>query len=120
MFYTYTQNNSGGHFDFTPSAGISHHVIVEAENEREADERAEAIGLYWNGCDEGFDCDCCGDRWYSQQYYGDDGSDEPTIHSQPVADAKLHKWINGPEVYVHYLDGRVVGFHDKQEDSDED
>ena len=64
MFYTFSQNNSGGSFDIDHM--LAHFVIIEADTAEEANTIAESVGIYFNGCDEGMDCDCCGDRWYSQ------------------------------------------------------
>ncbi len=58
-FYQYMQNNSGGSFD----AHFGHSVYIEAESPSHADYRAETIGIYFDGCDGGRDCPCCGDRW---------------------------------------------------------
>jgi hypothetical protein len=59
MFYTFFQNNSGGHF-IGP-----HTVIVEANDAAEANEIAEEKGgVYFDGVIRGMDCECCGDRWY--------------------------------------------------------
>lgn len=116
MFYTYMQNNSGGSFVHDEIAGISHFVIVEADNPDHANERAEEIGLYFNGCDLGVDCDCCGDRWYAQYARGDnhdDGTELPTVYGDPVKDGLIPftrysiKWIKGAEGYIHYADGTV-------------
>jgi hypothetical protein len=63
-FYAYRQNNSGGSFHIDESAGISRCVVVEANSSDEADRKAIEIGLYFNGCEIGRDCSCCGDRWY--------------------------------------------------------
>lgn len=114
MFYHYSQNNSGGSFDFDPASGITHNVIIEARDGDHADERAKEIGLYFNGVEDGLDCDCCGNRW--SQSYGN-GTDEPTIYGEPVTphwDKKrmFFKWIKGPETFVHYLNGEVKGFHE--------
>lgn len=106
-FWTYGQNNSGGSFDFDADAGISHFVIVEAATSGEADAKADSIGLYWNGCEDGRDCECCGDRWSSS--WGD-GDASPTVYGKPVEQVE-HSWMApDPEAYVHYADGRVVGF----------
>lgn len=61
-FFTYVQNNSGG--DFVTNDSVAHYVIIEAVNAAQANEIAETIGIYFNGCDAGIDCYCCGDRWY--------------------------------------------------------
>ena len=59
-FYLYDQNNSGGFFT-SPQL-----VVVYAENAEEANELAERHGVYFDGCETGTDCSCCGDRWNSQ------------------------------------------------------
>lgn len=60
MFYLYHQNNSGGSF-----GGPAIYVVVEADTPQEANTIAEANGVYFNGVNNGRDCECCGDRWYS-------------------------------------------------------
>lgn len=55
-------------------------LIVEADSATEADERAERAGAYFNGCESGMDCECCGDRW--SRAYGA-GTAEPTIYGRP-------------------------------------
>lgn len=62
-FFEFSQNNSGGHFDVDDK--VTHRVLIEAESADEATRIAESLGMYWNGCDEGMDCPCCGDRWYA-------------------------------------------------------
>lgn len=52
MFYEFRQNNSGGVFEIDESRGISLHVIVEADTAEEANERAQRIGLYFNGVED--------------------------------------------------------------------
>ena len=88
----------------------SHHVVVEGTDVKDITRRAEDIGLYWDGCRKGLDCSCCGDRWYPPSYSTLD--DTPSIYGEDVA-AGVYvsdtKWIDdGPEGYVHYMDGRVV------------
>lgn len=102
MFYTYRQNNSGGYWTFKPKAGISHFVIIEANSTKNADERAEDIGLYFDGCDDGRDCDCCGDRWSRAENY--DETVTPKIYDQEA----LPSSDDIANVYIHYLDGRIV------------
>jgi hypothetical protein len=103
VFYTYYQNNSGGYWIFEPKAGISHYVIVEANSGEDADAKAEDIGLYFDGCDSGNDCSCCGDRW-SRQYKS--GKERPEIYGQESVESDKDDDV--AEVYIHYLDGRVV------------
>lgn len=61
-FYEFTQNNSGGGFD--TDGKLCHRLFIEADTESEACDIAESMGVYFNGCDDGMDCPCCGDRWY--------------------------------------------------------
>lgn len=107
-FYHFSQNNSGGSFDFDEVAGITHNVIVEATDYQHANMLAERIGLYFDG--EG-DCPCCGDRWYSQ-WDGKDGADVPSIYGEPVeSQVSSIAWMPaGKETVVHYLDGRKEWF----------
>ena len=80
-FFTFTQNNSGGFY--TKPAKF---VIIEAENPDEANSIAEDNGVYFNGCSNGNDCECCGDRWYrTEDYYA---KDEPLIYGEK---AELYK-----------------------------
>jgi len=57
-YFLYQQNNSGGRF--VVDENVSPHVYIEANNEKEADSRAEEVGIYFDG---GGDCPCCGERW---------------------------------------------------------
>lgn len=63
MFYHFSQNNSGGSFDFDKNDGITHHVVIEAVSAESANKKLQDIGGYFDGCDTGRDCSCCGDRW---------------------------------------------------------
>ncbi|WJN62768.1 hypothetical protein [Streptomyces phage phiScoe15] len=116
-FFEYNQNNSGGSFHIDPEAGISTVVIVEADTAKQADAKAEEIGLYFDGAG---DCDCCGDRWYSAQGWGfgdePEGDAVPSIYGEPVSDIDFSssyrsRWADGaPEVYVHFASGTVQGY----------
>lgn len=61
MYYEFRQNNSGGHF--LEDDNVSIMVIIEACCFAEAKEKAEEIGIYFDGVQKGMDCPCCGDRW---------------------------------------------------------
>jgi len=102
MFYTYNQNNSGGVSEINDD--VTHFVIIEADNAEEADQRAEGVGIYFDGCAKGLDCHCCGDRWSSQ--WGDDGDPEPMIYGGPVAEAKTWRGEPGDVIaYIYRKDG---------------
>lgn len=109
-FYHYRQNNSGGSFVYSPNSGISVHVVVEANSYEQANALAENIGLYFDG--DG-DCSCCGRRW-TEQWDDSEAEDFPHVYGDPVHEHKPiwnMKWIdNGPEGYVHYLNGRIESF----------
>jgi hypothetical protein len=62
MFYIFTQNNSGGYFVVNDK--VCHRLFIEADTKEDATAKAEELGCYWDGVAEGFDCPCCGDRWY--------------------------------------------------------
>lgn len=107
MFFTFNQNNSGGSFDFNEADGISEYVIVEAVSAEDANERAERIGLYFDGAG---DCSCCGNRWYEQSGGYDRGDEVPSVYDEPVESATvLIKWMGTrPDAFVHYMGGRVT------------
>jgi hypothetical protein len=71
-FYTFRQNNSGGFYDGFPF------VIIEASSPVQANELAQDYGVYFNGVEQGRDCPCCGDRWYTMSE--SDASDIPTVY----------------------------------------
>lgn len=105
MFYTYRQNNSGG--KFVQDDRVGNYVIVEGDDVADANERAEAIGLYFDGCSHGMDCGCCGDRW--NPAYGE-GSAQPTIYGQTFKEFEdsldfvmVEKKVT---IHTHYKDGR--------------
>ena len=97
-FFTFSQNNSGGSFDHNSDAGIGYIVCVEAADADHANSRAKSIGLYFDGCADGIDCPCCGDRWYPAWGGGDP---VPMKYGEPLKG----EW--GIPAYIHYLDGRI-------------
>ena len=80
MFYTYDQTNSGGTY-----TGPAACVIVEADSAWQANAIARKHGVYFDGCQSGKDCSCCGDRWYRQ---GGLGTEEPKIDGKKPEDSK--------------------------------
>jgi hypothetical protein len=61
--YVYRQSNSGGQY-----MDPAQFIIVEAENEPAALDKAKEAGLYLDGVSLGVDCSCCGDRWSNFTY----------------------------------------------------
>jgi hypothetical protein len=106
MFYTYNQNNSGGKFHFNEEDGITHIVIIEADDVIEANFKAESVGIYFNGVEEGRDCECCGDRWYETSGKWD-VSETPTVYDEPAKSYTGFQWMeNGKEICIHYKNGK--------------
>lgn len=109
MYYTFNQNNSGGSFRFDETHGITHFVIIEANSVSEACERAESIGIYFNGCEDGRDCDCCGDRWSTP--WNEDGSEYPEVYGKNPRESTSFKqgWMkDGKETCIHPLNGMAL------------
>lgn len=96
-FFEYSQNNSGGSFDIDDAKGIGPRVWIEAKDAQEADSIANGLGIYFNGCESGPDCPCCGDRWSPCL---EEGEVEPEISQE--YDFNWHD-----TVYVHWLNGSV-------------
>jgi hypothetical protein len=100
MYYTFYQNNSGGIFDIT--SDVAEYVIIEASNHEEANDIAESIGIYFNGCEDGIDCECCGNRWYP--VFERDGTEEPDIYGTMAFSRE------GPMCILHYKNGDKGNF----------
>lgn len=108
MFFTFHQNNSGGGFVTNAADGISHYVIIEAASAADANQKAEALGVYFDGVDEGFDCKCCGDRWY--RVSADEATETPEVYGKPPDEHRDSFVKREPHTFVHYLDGRIKSF----------
>lgn len=119
MFFHFSQNNSGGNFHVDEDAGIGHHVLIEARDVRHAVDRALGIGLYFNGCADGIDCDCCGDRW--SEPWDDKGNDLPMIYGTDVSNGVYEtewSWPSDPS-FIHYLNGEIKKVENKKVERDE-
>lgn len=114
-YWTFDQNNSGGSFVFDERRGLTHYVVIEADSREEAISRAEDIGIYFNGCSDGRDCSCCGDRWHTP--WNEAGDDAPEVYGQNVRANGGYKpsfgkgWMaEGREVCIHPKDGPMEWF----------
>ena len=128
-FYEFSQNNSGGGFDTDDK--LCHRLFIEADSNEEAISKAENLGCYWNGVDEGMDCECCGDRWYPSdnvvdleninkrwggyevsewlsEKKGENISDESAI-SNLKSRYSGSEWLTEPKVDKPYGSLRVIG-----------
>lgn len=93
-FFLFLQNNSGG--GYTRTDKLDAGTVIEAHTAAEANGRAEALGIYFDGVSLGLDCDCCGDRW------------SPVGETEALTLDALdseYDWVTSK--IVHYLDGRV-------------
>jgi hypothetical protein len=79
-FYCFRQNNSGGSFDDDDNVCVV--VFIEAMTAAEANEKATEIGIYFNGVENGSDCECCGDRWSETYEMG--AIDKPMLYGRDV------------------------------------
>lgn len=111
-FYLFSQNNSGGKFRFSEEDGITTYVILEAPTAQQANIDAIMLGIYFDGCDSGVDCDCCGDRWY--RVTEQDAEASPTIWGELLDSfwtPRCIRWMPpGKEACVHYADGKKEWF----------
>lgn len=109
MFYTFEQNNSGGHFVLTDD--LTHFVIVEAKSEEEACEKLIALGAYFDGCEAGMDCRCCGDRWYPSCTERDTPMVKGQLPDQYGKGEWEMLWMEpGREIVIHYENGKKEWF----------
>lgn len=93
-YYAYSQNNSFGRWEGPVG------VVVEADTPGQADALAETAGVYFDGCEDGRDCPCCGDRWNRAFVYGRASATE--------AEAVKRCWASSAsEVTVVRRDGTI-------------
>ena len=115
-FYHFRQNNSGGYFDENNNVCIN--VFIEAHSDSEANLLADNFGIYFDGCEQGIDCSCCGDRWYPVDK--SDGEKELVIfdnNSEKKVDIKkVFASMYSDKCIIHYLDGRKEIINFKTED----
>ena len=99
-FYVFDQNNSGGYWDKI----LGFKVIIEAENPRQANKLAEVMGIYFNGVENGEDCECCGDRWHEVDEYD---AIEPENLAKELEDIKLRQKVWELSSTIRYANGKI-------------
>lgn len=109
-WYKFSQNNSGGSFIVTDT--LCHNVWIEADSLSIAVDQAKDLGVYFDGVSKGFDCDCCGDRWYepweAQEFpvkWSETKSFE-TVEEYAQYLADRYGWTS-PDARLYYKDGTV-------------
>ena len=119
-FYNFLQNNSGG--SFIVDDKVCHRLFIEAKNPKEANLIAETLGVYFDGCRDGIDCDCCGDRWYEADSFEEVNLEKlslgykqtfKTVEDYAQYLANDFGWTT-PDVRIFYLSGEVVEINSGQ------
>lgn len=97
-WYEFIQNNSGGIFK-----DPAHVVFIQAHSPEGANARAEEVGLYFDGCGDGQDCHCCGDRWYRTYV---NSTEFPSLYGDPITPKTLKDTSFVKTALIVYDDGR--------------
>lgn len=93
-WYCFYQNPSGGEY-IGPE-----YILVQANSASDANDLVQNHGVYFDGCDDERDCECCGDRW-DRHYHEDYSTDSPCVYGEVVGPSDNVKLV--------YSDGRVEG-----------
>ncbi len=113
-FYEFCQNNSGGNFHVDNN--ICHQLFIEAKNATQANDIAQYLGVYFDGCAKGMDCYCCGDRWHEADTHSSIDLEEvskafkipfTTIEEYAQYLVNEYGWTM-PDARIFYLSGKVV------------
>jgi hypothetical protein len=116
-WYEFSQNNSGG--SFVVNENLSHRVYIQALDTASAISKAEDMGIYFNGCEDGRDRSCCGDRWHEPygevkfplEYGNDLIFKNIEEYAQYLADE--YGWTR-PDIYLHYANGDKKKIYKKE------
>lgn len=110
MWFNFNQNNSGG--SFITNDKLCNRLYIEANSKEEAIKIAESLGCYWRGVKLGYDCSCCGDRWYIpfDSLDKEDHFDENLLTIEEYVRDIVKRWGGWtiPEARIFYLNGTVV------------
>lgn len=114
MFYELDQNNSGGYFDVDDK--VCHRLFIEADSLTEAIIKAEELGCYWNGVEQGIDCGCCGDRWYRPSEVDFEKLKEYRVRKRIISFSNIEEYAQylantygwtTPDARIYYKNGTV-------------
>ncbi len=119
-WYEFDQNNSGGFFEMNDAVSIK--VFIQSENAAGAIQKAEDVGIYFDGCESGRDCDCCGDRWYRvgdhlasfTTYFWrseNDEYDNISDYAQALANDSMWAKVGKPVAIVYFANGSIKRFY---------
>ena len=110
-FFEYGQNNSGGQHVVTDRlCGL---VIIEAESASAADDKLLSMGGYFDGVEDGMDCECCGDRWnraYGAMTFPYQWCDYTFENVEAFTQHMVNKYhdFTTPCARIFFADGRVL------------
>lgn len=124
-WYEFHQNNSGGFFEVNDDVAPT--VLIQAGSAKEANSKAQEIGIYFDGCRDGRDCNCCGDRWReahgalkSFEVFGL-RKQEMIEHinvrdfAKTLANENFADDPSSPQVILYYADGSVERYYQDAE-----
>ena len=90
-WFEYSQKNLGGFVHKNDDVSIT--VVVQATSLKEANRIAEdRAGIYFDGVGKGYDCSCCGDRWYEPC---EDGMENLSVMSWSSKEGKHNHAVYG-------------------------
>ncbi len=105
-YFHFSQNNTGGRF--SNSDDLAENVVIAARSAKEANERAQALGVYFDGVSKDYDCSCCGDRW-SEAYQDSDSDAVPSVYGTTLVEYYVNSTMRAYNVrkvtIVHNADG---------------
>lgn len=87
-WFLYNQNNSGG--DLVKDDKVDNYVFIEAHSPTEANEFAEKLGIYFDGCEKEIDCECCGDRW-TACWKDEQGTETVELYGKPLDETRASR-----------------------------
>jgi hypothetical protein len=99
LWFTFSQNNSGGYF--IQNDAVDQYVIVQAPSAAKAIEKADSIFAEYSEY-----CECCGERWCTYFVDYTDGKASPMIYDKPITYAE-GGWFREFAI-LHFWDGRVA------------
>lgn len=101
MFYTFSQNNSGGYF--IRNKDVDHYVIIEGDSEKYILDKAKRI--FENYLEF---CSCCGERWdthwIDEQDIKNDSTSTPMIYGK-CAYKYDDAFSEDDKAIIYYLNG---------------
>ncbi len=119
-WYEFDQNNSGGVFVMNEDVSIK--VFIQAKHTPSANQIAEDIGIYFDGCEQGMDCDCCGDRWYrvgdhlasfTTYFWRGENAEYDNIsdYAQALANDSMWAKKGKPAMILYFANGSIKRFY---------